>query len=236
VNFLEELLDLVFVPSCLECGVKLGEERRACLCGRCWSSIRLIEPPSCVSCGKQLRSDLEPLCGDCRAAKHLFTDNRSAAVYDGVMRNAIHLFKYKDKRKLGRWFGEMSVQALLSSGGLAGIDCIIPVPIYRKKHRDFNQSEALARFIGDWFRLPVLSDLLVRTKDTRPQHELSRGERRQNVRGAFSLNNSQKLDSRSVLLVDDIFTTGATANECTDAILGGSGARLVRVFTLARGE
>lgn len=236
MNFLEELLDLVFVPRCLECGGKLDEERRACLCGRCWSRIRLIEPPSCVSCGKQLASDLDPLCGDCRTETRFFTDNRSAAVYDGVMRNAIHLFKYKDKRKLGRHFGEMSVQALSSSGGLAGIDCVLPVPIYRKKRRDFNQSEVLARFIGEGFGLPVHSDVLVRSKDTRPQHELSRGERRQNVSGAFSVKNRQKLDSASILLVDDIFTTGATANECAAAILSGSNAKLVRVFTLARGE
>ncbi len=236
MNFLEELLDLVFVPRCLECGAKLGEDRRACLCGRCWASIRLIKPPACVSCGKQLMSDLEPLCGDCLEATHIFTDNRSAAVYEGVMRNAIHLFKYKDKRKLGRYFGEMSVQALLSTGGLSGIECVIPVPIYRKKRRDFNQSEVLARLIGEAFGLPVHSNLLVRTRDTRPQHELSRGERRQNVSGAFFLKNGQELDSRSVLLVDDIFTTGATANECAGAILSGSGAKLVRVFTLARGE
>ena len=236
MNFFEELLDLVFVPRCLECGGKLDAERRACLCGSCWSKIRLIGPPSCVSCGKQLTSDLEPLCGACRSELRRFTDNRSAAVYDGVMRNAIHLFKYKDKRKLGRHFGEMSVRALLSSGGLTDIDCIIPVPIFRKKRRDFNQSEVLAGFIGEGFGLPVHSDVLVRTKDTRPQHELSRKERRQNVSGAFSLKNARKLDSRSVLLVDDIFTTGATANECSEAILSGSGAKLVRVFTLARGE
>ena len=236
MNFFEELLDLVFAARCLECGGKLDERRRACLCGKCWAAIKLIKPPACVSCGKQLKSDLEPLCGECRQANHLFADNRSAAVYDGVMRNAIHLFKYKDKRKLGGYFGEMSVEAISASGGMSGIDCVVPVPIYRKKHRDFNQSEVLARSIGESFSLPVHSDVLVRTRDTKPQHELSRGERRDNVNGAFSVKNPQKLDSASILLVDDIFTTGATADECAGAILSGSRAKSVRVFTLARAE
>ena len=236
MNLIEELLDLVFAARCLECGEKLDAGRRACLCGKCWGSIRLIKPPACVSCGKQLKSDLEPLCGECLLSKHIFTDNRSAAVYDGVMRNAIHLFKYKDKRKLGEHFGEMSVEALAASGGTAGINGVIPVPIYRNKRRDFNQSEVLARFIGKKFGLPVHSDVLFRVKDTKPQHELSRGERRENVRGAFSVRNAEKLDSVSVLLIDDIFTTGATADECAEAILEGSKAAAVRVFTLARAE
>jgi len=236
VRLFEELLDLIFSARCRECGEKLDLTRRACLCGKCWDAIRLIRPPACVSCGKQMKSDLEAICGECRLSKHLFIDNRSAAVYDGVMRNAIHLFKYEDKRKLGEYFGEMTAEALSAFGGVSGIDCLIPVPIFRKKHRDFNQAEVLAGYIGKKFGLPVYSDVLFRVKDTKPQHELSRDERRQNVSGAFSLRNPEKLDSATVLLVDDILTTGATADECAAAILGGSKAVSVRVFTLARAE
>jgi len=235
MKFVDSVLDLIFPPICKICGNKLDEKRKACICAECWGKIRIIKPPACVSCGKQLKIEHEIFCGDCSQSRMSFVDNRSAAVYDDVMRAAIHLFKYGDKRKLGVVFGEMMAEFIEKDGGLDDIDCIIPVPSFGRKRRDFNQSALLADYLGKRFDLPVYKDVLFRATDTLPQHGLNRDERIQNVKGAFEIKNKDRIKWAVVLLVDDILTTGATADECARALLSAD-ANSVRVFTLARGE
>ena len=119
---------------------------------------------------------------------------------------------------------------------LNDIDCIIPVPIFKKKinEREYNHAELLARHIADYFKKPLFIDVLTRTQETKPQHELGKAERFLNIKGVFSAENKEKIRWAVVLLIDDILTTGATANECSYVLLG-SGASQIRVFTLARG-
>ncbi|MEI7905033.1 MAG: ComF family protein [Candidatus Firestonebacteria bacterium] len=234
-SWIEAILDAVFPSSCRICGNKLDINRKACICLSCWNKIRIITQPACVSCGKQLKLQHELFCGDCSRNKMSFLDNRSAAVYDDVMREAIHLFKYGDKRKLGKHFGDLLVEYLRQNGALDGINAIIPVPLYKNKRRDYNQSRILAEYLGEEFNLPVYNDVLLRVSDTRAQHGLKKEERIMNVQGAFSVRNAGRIKQAIVLLVDDIFTTGATADECTRTLLAAE-ANSVRVVTLARGE
>ena len=235
-NLLNGLLDIIFPANCKSCGKKLGINREVCFCETCWKNIRLIKEPSCIYCGKQLLNDNEHFCADCTVRRLSFTDNRSAGVYEGILKEAIHEFKYKGKRSLGVSLGKLMVDCMKSNGGAEDIDIIIPVPVFEKKkeQREYNQAELLADFIGKTYNIPVIKDVLFRTADTPPQYDLAVEERFKNVSGAFSINNSIKIKWACILLVDDLLTTGATADECSKMLLG-SGASQIRVFTLARG-
>ncbi len=235
-TFLAGILDAVFPAGCKSCGKKLGLNRESCFCESCWKEIRLIKEPSCIYCGKQLYNINEHFCAACTLRRLSFTDNRSAGVYEGVLKKALHEFKYKGKMSLGTPLGGLMAGYIRGNGGVEDIDLIIPVPIFEKKKdkREYNQAELLADHIGKTFALPVVKDVLIRSADTPPQYKLEVEERFKNVKGAFSVNNTIKIKWACILLIDDLLTTGATADECSKMLLG-SGASQIRVFTLARG-
>jgi len=235
-SIVTNILDVIFPADCKICGNKLGKDRKGCICGNCWSKIKIIKPPFCVYCGKQLFSHDESFCADCTRERFSFVDNRSVGIYEGVLKEGIHLLKYKSYSSLAKYFGELMVNFIEENGGVDDIDCIIPVPMYKKKQnkRDYNQAELLGRYLAEYFKIPLFTDVLIRVKETSPQHELSREERFLNVKDVFGVINSHKIKWACILLVDDILTTGATADECSKVLLG-SGAFQIRVFTLARG-
>ncbi len=235
-TFLNGLLDAIFPSGCRYCGKKLGLNREVCFCETCWKSIRIIKEPACVYCGKQLFNENEHFCGDCTVRRLSFTDNRSAGIYEGVLKEALHEFKYKGKRSLVSPLGKIMTAYISKTGGVEDIDFIVPVPVFEKKKadREYNQAELLADYIGRSFKLPVLKDVLLRVDDTPPQYKFGVEERFKNVNGVFAVNNSSKIKWACILLVDDLLTTGATADECSKMLLG-SGASQIRVFTLARG-
>jgi ComF family protein len=230
------LLDLVFQANCKSCGNKMKSDRKVCFCNDCWKAIKTIREPFCIYCGKQLIIPEEHFCAICTKRRLSYIDNRSAGIYEGTLKEALHQFKYKGKKSLGKALGDFLSDYIKERGGLDDIDLIIPVPISESKRekREYNQSEILAMLVGQRFDLPVLKDVLFRTKDTVAQFGLRREERFNNVRGVFEVLCSEKIKWASVLLIDDLLTTGATADECSKALLE-AGASQIRVFTLARG-
>ncbi|OGF48519.1 MAG: hypothetical protein A2231_04420 [Candidatus Firestonebacteria bacterium RIFOXYA2_FULL_40_8] len=235
-NILTNILDVFFPANCKVCGKKMKIDRKVCFCAECWNSLKTIKEPFCVYCGKQLSMPNEHFCADCTVSRLSFVDNRSAGVYQGVLKEALYEFKYKGKKRLGKYLGEFMAAYLKENGGLEDIDLIIPVPISESKleKREYNQTEILADYLGKYFEIPVIKDVLIRTKDTLAQYELSREDRFKNVNGAFDIKNPVKIKWACILLVDDLLTSGATADECSKMLLG-SGASQIRVFTLARG-
>ena len=235
-NIITNLLDIIFPAVCKTCGKKMTTDRKVCFCDACWKKIRKIKEPFCVYCGKQLEPPNEHFCADCTVSRLSFVDNRSAGIYEGVLKEALHAFKYKGKKGLGKHLGRFMTDYLGENGGLDDIDLIIPVPIAESKRekREYNQTEILADYIGRKFEIPVIKDVLVRSRETQAQYELSKEERFKNVNGAFDVKNPEKIKWACILLVDDLLTSGATADECSKMLLG-SGASQIRVFTLARG-
>ncbi|MGQ9631088.1 MAG: ComF family protein [bacterium] len=154
--------------------------------------------------------------------------------YEGAAREAIHLLKYDGKTDLARPLGEMMALHALDELGDFAFDCVVPVPLSlrRLRQRGYNQSLLLALEVGRHLRKPVL-DVLARIRDTVPQSDLGSEERRKNVRGAFAVKSPEDIAEKIVMLVDDIFTTGATADECAFA-LRIAGAKSVYVFALSR--
>lgn len=177
------------------------------------------------------------LCGECREKKRYFTKAIAVGVYEGTLSEAIHIFKYQKKQTMVKHLNAMITDALLQR--FADTDIIIPVPLHKKRlnERGFNQSLLIAHYLSKRLCIPLSIDRLQRVRWTRPQIELSRYERLKNVRGAFAVwadfKHAPTIKDKRVILVDDVYTTGATVNECAK-VLKKAGASEVVVFTIAR--
>jgi ComF family protein len=243
------LLDLLFPPRCQVC----HQFDPAPLCDPCRDQIAPILPPLCERCGRPFDplAITGPACGDCRDRRWSFVAARAYGRYEDGLRTAIHQFKYAGRRVLAHTLGEMLAVALAEAArdrtdvfaGSAGAgaifpthaDVVCPVPLHPKrlKRRGFNQSALLARALGERTGFAVEEELLLRVRDTHPQVDLPADERRRNVRGAFAVADGLSLRKQTVVLVDDVFTTGATLQECS-AALRRAGADRVFVLTVAR--
>ncbi len=216
------------------------------LCSACLSGFTPVESPICSQCGYMFNSRIgeDHLCGDCLESSKHFRVARSIGVYDRTLMELLHRFKYQGKIQLARPFAILLLAALLRYwGNKKGIDLVVPVPLHLKKlrTRGFNQAYLLIR---EWDRIAgrfhieipyqrIDRELLLRKKWTEPQTGLGRNKRITNIKHAFGLSQTAELDSLRILLVDDVYTTGATVNECARVLLEG-GAGQVDVLTLAR--
>jgi ComF family protein len=233
---LHGLLDLLYPPRCEAC----GRLRRASFCEECTAAVALVAPPVCARCGDGFdpAAAAAPICEDCRRRPPPFARARSAAYYEGPLVQAIWRFKYGCQMVLAKPLGALMAAALEAGAGAdleaAGMDVLCAVPLHpsRLRERGFNQSQFLAEEVAAALGKP-LRPLLVRTRATPPQVDLPARSRSANVRGAFAVSSVEAVAGQRVLLVDDLFTTGATLAECA-RVLGAAGAAEVRVFTLAR--
>jgi ComF family protein len=235
------LVDVILPPHCYHCGQPITSAGLGGFCGSCWRSIRLIKPPYCPCCGEPFQSPItlvynpEYRCGVCRANPPPFDRARAVGCYEGPLRQAIHLLKYHGKLHLKQPLLQLARERFEAHFPDTAYDAIIPVPLHRERlmQREFNQAAVLAKGLAAHLNVPVLERWLVRVRSTRPQVELSGSERRQNVKEAFAVTRTAALEDKHVLVVDDVFTTGATLGEVART-LKAAGATQVAVFTLAR--
>src|SRR6266545_7764488 len=226
-------LDLVFPPLCPVCRAMLGTGRRDPLCGACWEGLERIRPPWCRCCGIPI--GIEGLCGVCRRRRPRFAYARAAARYGGLVREAIHAFKFGGRRGLAEPLGELVAGIGLSALPGAAPDLLVPVPLHprRARERGYNQALLLSRRLERAWSVPVAADALLRAVPTLPQADLDVAARRRNVRAAFAVRRPEAIAGRHVVLVDDVLTTGATAGECA-RVLVRAGAAAVGGRTVAR--
>jgi ComF family protein len=238
ISWATAALDLLYPALCPVCDRGLGSGRRDPLCGECWATIERIEPPFCVTCGLPMPSFVPvasavPLrCHACSAGAPPFDYARAAGAYAGTLRDALHALKFGGQRALAR---PLSALVLDVCGPLLGphVDALVPVPLAheRERERGFNQAALLAAHLAAASGLAVKPRWLSRRRSTRPQTELTAGERRANVARAFAA--SPRAGGAHVVLVDDIVTTGATVAECART-LRAAGARAVGAVAVAR--
>lgn len=214
-------------------------------CPDCLQDFAVISPPICACCGMLFkgREDDNHLCGDCLMQPKEFRMARAAMVYDHHLMAVIHRFKYAAKTQLARPLGRLIAGAYLRHWSNEQIDLILPVPLHPKKmrRRGFNQSYLLmaswksisSPLVDELGAIPVKTDVLVRNKATLPQAGLGRQQRLKNTRGAFEVRFPEEVYGKKVLLIDDVYTTGATVNECARMLLR-AGTRIVDVLTVAR--
>jgi ComF family protein len=237
---------IVLGPLCAACHEPLDEPTRGAVCQSCWSAIVPITPPCCRTCGDPRprwrgRVRLEPddagppiesnveddRCRRCLRVEPIVTLARSVGSYEGSLRAIVHALKYDPRRTIARHLATRMRTA--GAAVLAGADFAVPVPLHpsRERSRGFNQARELARHLG----LPMV-DALARTRKTASQADLPAARRKANVRGAFEWRQGEIAGS-TIVLVDDVSTTGATLNACAAALMD-AGATEVRALTAAK--
>ena len=229
------LRDIVFPPSCAHCHCRTG--RHGALCPRCWSSVRFIDRPYCEILGTPFGHDpgAGMLSAEAIAHPPVFDRLRSVAVHEGIARDLVHDLKYRDRTDLA----PMMAGWMARAGGevLADCDAVVSVPLHATRlfSRKFNQSAELARHVAHYSGKRYLPLGLKRRKKTVQQVGLTANARSLNVRGAFLVPDAARAEifGRHIVLVDDVFTTGATVSAATRA-LKRAGAREVSVLTFAR--
>ena len=227
--------DVVLPPLCFHCSEPL--DQHGGLCSDCWSELNFIRMPQCVRCGYPFEFDMESdsLCGACLKRTPSYDQARSALTYDDQSRSMVLSMKYSDRSEglgsFSKWMTQVGQNMITES------DLIVPVPLHPRRlwKRRFNQSALMAEKIGRLNKRPVDSLSLRRHKATEIQGGLSRRERHLNVRGAFHVSSKakQKLNGKTILLIDDVMTTGATVEACSRT-LKNAGATKVNILTLAR--
>jgi ComF family protein len=244
-------LNLLYPPSCCGCG---GATTRPGFCPPCHATIALPQSPLCTICGApfQTRAGADHPCGRCLTRAPRFGRARACALYDArdavtrdavtrdvvtdgpatdPLRSVLQRYKYNRDVSLAPVLGALLKQRAPLSA--AAYDIIIPVPLHisRLRWRGFNQAHLLAQQFADGTAIDPYS--LTRVRPTQPQVELHESERRRNVAGAFRVTRPERIDGRRVLLVDDVYTTGATVDECSHMLVR-AGAHCVDVLVLAR--
>ena len=232
----EAFLNAIYPPHCAKCLADTAPGVH--LCAGCASQVKRITAPFCQQCSQPFEGAIEGqfVCAHCRDRDLHFDCAVACYSSRGVVREFIHRFKYERqfflRRPLADWLAETLEDNRMTA---QPFDAFVPVPLHRARYRerDFNQAEELARLVAKRAGKPVWS-ALKRIRYTTTQTRLAREERMENLRNAFRVRHPSLVQSRHLVLVDDVFTTGSTVEECA-RVLRHAGAASVRVVTVARG-
>ena len=236
------LFSILFPSDCRICHAPLTNIATLPVCQPCLAQIVPLDGTLCQICGEKLfhasaETEDKPLCPICRRVGAHFSRAAAFGAYEGALRELIHLFKYNGVRPAGRVLGSLLNQTVATIA-LPDSVIVVPVPLWSGKRtaRGFNQAEAIARSFMSFqssSSIQLDTSILVRTRETASQTGLTRHQRRANVRGAFAVLKPAKVKGQSILVVDDVMTTGTTAGECA-RVLRRAGAKEVFVATVAR--
>ncbi len=237
---LRTIIDMIYPARCPICG-EIVIPRGRLICKACEDKPSLVTEPRCKKCSKPIELEEKEYCSDCERRCFHYDYGFSVWVYDDVMKQSIANFKYQNKKEYAAYYTSEILKNYGDRIQRLQPDAVVPVPVHISKYieRGYNQADILARGIGKELQIPVLSDLLLRTKKTLPQKKLDDKERLRNLMEAFQLNDKladtypNKLSR--VLLVDDIYTTGSTLEACTN-VLKSNGIKEVYFIVLCIGK
>ena len=235
-------VNLIYPLECVVCHLPISMEelKSEFLCPTCFTKIKFITNPICGKCGRPVFQSVDTpskrkFCPECNNKKYHFCFDRafSVAIYEGVWKELIHIFKYSKNDYLDKFLSEFLIELIHKESSLKEFDLLIPVPMYwrDKLRREHNHTHLLSSQISKITGIPLLTNVLIKCKRIPSQTSLPGKERLKNVKGAFSVKNTLILKDKKVLLVDDVFTTGSTVNECAK-MLRKAKARQVSVITL----
>jgi len=237
------VVDWLYPPRCRACSGRIHGRDTEYFCATCWERMQLVSHPLCLACGRPFPDAAggDHTCGACLQRAPRFDLARSWACYpreeleDHPLRQVVQKFKYGRKVSLGKPLGRLLAYGCQEFLSTCPAELIVPVPLHPKRlrWRGFNQSVLLARQISLVYAIPLDPFTLQRHRETPPQTQLNEAERRKNMRGAFTVDADRPVAGKDILLVDDVYTSGATVNECSRT-LKKHGAKDVYVLTLAR--
>lgn len=237
-NLRHGIIDIIYPKICHACKKKINTSLiDEVICIECWTRIKKNTPPFCYSCGRNLRGEkpLKNTCLNCIKRPLEFDRAFSPCLYEGVIKELIHVFKYQKKDYLGLTLAKLMIDFIKEYNlPIQFMDLIIPIPLYKTKlrEREFNHAFILSKYLGAELKKEVSAERLTRNKNTKTQTELKDNERFSNVNACFSVPQENCVKSRNILLIDDVLTTGATVSEAA-LTLKNAGANKVYVLTLA---
>ena len=231
-DIFETAIVFLYPAKCRVCEEFLGVTSMPYICADCWQDMQFLEPPWCDICGTP---EVNGLCDACAVSPPRYGKLRSIAFYHTTLQQAIHLFKFEKKRVFTQPLVQLINTHIPSDCDIAEYDFVLPIPIHKKRLRErgFNQAALLADGIAKAEDIPVLVDTLVRKRHTVAQSSLDSAARQQNIVGAFGVRNPDIISGKRLLIIDDVFTTGATIREAVSELWTADPAE-IDVLTLAR--
>lgn len=223
-------LNLLFPENltCVNCGAELLADTRCNFCAECMEKLPFIGKHRCTICGCELINEAD-YCNNCQKFDHFFERNVAPLKYEGVAAELIKKLKFGNKRYIASELAKLMTDEFILSGAAADIAVFVPMSAKEEKARGFNQSRLIAENVAARLNIP-LSEELKKVRETDTQKKLTAAERRENLKSVFALFNKSGLKGKTVLLIDDVFTTGATVNECA-RVLKKAGVRKVYSLT-----
>ena len=229
-NIFQKILNLLFVKDikCIYCNKELDKPQKYCLCDNCFAKLKFNNQSTCSNCGVAIFGYADK-CPRCLVNKYKFEKAYSVFIYDGIMKNLVKKFKFSSAKYIGEYLSLFLYEKYLQLN--INCDLIIPVPVHKKtlNKRGFNQAEELCYCFKDSKEVRI--DILFKEKLTKEQARLNFNERKKNLTDTFIVKNSEQIKDKTILLIDDVYTTGSTANECCK-ILKENGAKKIYVLTL----
>jgi ComF family protein len=229
------ILDLLYPNRCPFCK-EVRPYQDTLACSKCIEKLKKVEPPHCMRCGKTVDNPEEEYCGDCMAITKHFVRGFPVFSYEEPVKSALYDFKYKNQRDYAGFFADCICRYYGENLQKINPEGLVPVPVHphKRRSRGYNQAELLALELGKRMGIPVYKDYLLRDIDTSPQKELGDKARMKNIKNAFKIGkNAIKL--KKILLVDDIYTSGATVEACT-GVLQAFGVEEVYYTSVAIGK
>ncbi|MFH1655207.1 MAG: ComF family protein [Candidatus Omnitrophota bacterium] len=232
------VLDIIYPRNCINCknGI-FDKDYGFSICRDCFENIQKNRPPFCLKCGRHLdgpETD-EGVCRQCKSRKFYFDNAWSVCIYEGIIQELIHKFKYSNKTMLDKVFAKLIFDFVMNFNlSVSDYDIMLPVPLHptRLREREYNQCRILAHEIQNFFSIAISTNDVMRLRNTKSQISLDKKARWENIKGAFKVKNTLKFKDKNVLIIDDLITTGATASELARA-LKNAGTKNVSVLTLA---
>lgn len=222
-RIVEEVISMIYPKRCPLCGeIIKGNQKLAC--DSCYEELEYIEEPRCKCCSKAIEQEESEYCYDCNRKEFYFESGVALWNYSSQMKQSLAKFKYHNRREYGEFYGEEFVKIYGDALMNLEPDALIPVPIHWTRYikRGYNQAAVIANQIGKRLHIPVVEDLLIRTKKTIAQKHLDDKGRERNLQGAFAISEKWKKiehNMECVVIIDDIYTTGSTINTCAKILM-----------------
>lgn len=236
MRVLEKIIDVLYPPRCFVCHrISKSSKESGYVCTKCMKKLIEVEEPLCLCCGKPILDSDTALCYDCQKSERYFTQGSALYVYNDVMKASIHMFKEKGRMEYAKYYAGELFKRYKELYRQWNVDCLIPVPLSKVKlrKRGFNQAKLIADELANYLKLPVRTDVVIK-RESPEQKGLSSYEREKNSKKAFILPGNI-VQSKRVLMVDDVFTTGNTINYISK-LLKYSGCETVYFTTVCIGS
>ncbi|MBR0277375.1 MAG: ComF family protein [Clostridia bacterium] len=234
MNFSNILLNLISPPVCLACNKYLPTYTNALFCPKCGKNYPIIKGKTCNICGKPISNNSDDTCIECKENKRYFIKNVSRYTYKGCIKTAIKNMKFKNYDWIAFEFGRQICKTIEEKYSDINFDLVMYVPMTKlsEMNRTFNQTFELAYAVSRKFKIPIENNVIYKMPNVKTQSGLSKKDRLENVKNGYIILKPEKIIDKTILLIDDVITTGATLNECSKT-LKKAGALAVYTATVA---